>query len=409
MTCFLSVFRSAVLSLACVCVVAATARAETALLVLDHGRGPELVAALEQALSGHNARFLLVTPHVGASGALSDMRALATRTDSGVVVWMEAGRLRALGVQTDQLAEAPLPEDLASIDARTFAVVAGSLVLEVRHESEAGTGAEPDGASALVASPESEVEAPAEASDASEPAARGAPRPPSERAPRPLPPAAQPSRAPRPFRPRFLLRVGGAFGLAVLRAGLEPDRPPGGALMNQVAFEAGMDAERARNLLYENGFDCNVSLRPGDALVARQCAVALRKEGYARSRAIQFDFGLEVLPRLSLVLTSRMAPDAGFGVLVHAVLGVQGEVLLTPPAERGTWAKLAFGAGFGQIQTRPYEGPYVRSGPLSGRLGVLAGYRFHPLVGMFVGVFVHRFFPDPLWAVDPSVGLELRL
>jgi hypothetical protein len=75
---------------------------------------------------------------------------------------------------------------------------------------------------------------------------------------------------------------------------------------------------------------------------------------------------------------------------------------------------LGAGFGFGRIQVKPSSRtvggrPYVTSGPYEAHLRLPFGYRFLPSFGLYAAVSVRVLFPDVLWMVDPTLGMEGRL
>jgi hypothetical protein len=116
----------------------AAARADLALLVCSDARSLELTQALEVELRGYGVLVAFRAPGDGRSPLERAAAAQRVGRHGGarVVLWVEPGaplRLRAVGTgeNDERIVEAPLPVDLASIDARAFAQIAASVVLEV--------------------------------------------------------------------------------------------------------------------------------------------------------------------------------------------------------------------------------------------------------------------------------------
>ena len=159
-----------------VCLVSLNAAAQTSappslLLADDDPRADALATALRVELAGAGWTILRgpspqgVTPIERASSAQRAAREAGAR----VAMWVEAGPeggalLRAVEVDGESTRHAPLPAPVVAIEARTFAVVASSLVDEIRTPparvrvrvsvSVEGEGIVVDGASARVATPD---------------------------------------------------------------------------------------------------------------------------------------------------------------------------------------------------------------------------------------------------------------
>jgi hypothetical protein len=118
--------------------VGAPARADLALFVSADPRALELTQALEVELRGYGVLAAFRAP-ADARSPLERAAAaqrVARHGVARVALWIEPGppaRLRAVGTSEndERIVEAPLPVELAAIDARAFAQIAASVVLEV--------------------------------------------------------------------------------------------------------------------------------------------------------------------------------------------------------------------------------------------------------------------------------------
>jgi hypothetical protein len=213
------------------------------------------------------------------------------------------------------------------------------------------------------------------------------------------------------------LRAGVGYGFVFIGQGATPDRSPADVL-DQVATQArlpdnSIDVGRADELLRAHGYDCQVTEDAMQRLQIDQCTVAVNPGGVVGSFSFDLAMGARILPRLALALTARIATDAGEGPMAHTVLGFQLEGALLKPRSTGFWLNGLAGAGFGHIQAKPPSdstfGPYATGGFINVRLGVQLGYRFTEHVGLYTGPTLHIMVPDKLFALEPTLGLEVRL
>ncbi len=117
----------------------AASRPGGVLLATSEPAGPELAEALQMELAGRGMT-VLVGPDVGPGSGLtraSNAQSLARLVGAGVVLWVEEGpadasTVRAVEVNGEAVRHAPFSGTLASVDPRTFAVVASSLLDEIR-------------------------------------------------------------------------------------------------------------------------------------------------------------------------------------------------------------------------------------------------------------------------------------
>jgi hypothetical protein len=379
---------------------AAPARAETVLFACSESCPLALFEALELELRGHGAFLVsrLSPAGVSVEAHERDARRMAGLTPAAAVLWIEREaplRVRVLSPREPSVREAPLSAPPEQIEARLFAAIAGSVVLQA-------------------------LGAPGHEQGATAPA----PAPASQSAPPPLPPPAFATNAGPVKRqartPRFFLRAGAALGLAFARSGMSADRPPPQPFV-QEAFQkqiATGSVEAGREALAAHGYDCDWSAKPGGTggMVAANCEVAIKAPGLAFVPGIDLSAGWYIMPRFALSTFVRITPKAGaMAILRHAVLGAQAEYALTAPQERGFWANVGFGMGGGRIQVRPPSGsgsahrPYATSGLGEAHALLALGYRFSPNFGLYATPTVRLLFPDKLWMLDPALGVEGRL
>jgi hypothetical protein len=123
--------------------LSASARADAVLFVSSHARAESLSLALEVELRGYavHAGFRNSGEARTALERAAMAQRMARNAGARAAVWIEPGafaapaaaRIRAVGtaVHDEHIVEAPLPAALEDIDARAFAQIASSLVLEL--------------------------------------------------------------------------------------------------------------------------------------------------------------------------------------------------------------------------------------------------------------------------------------
>lgn len=393
-------FTLSLLLLAMALVSTSQARAESVLFASSEERMAELLPELTLAVRSHG--LLLLVRGLGDARTPLERAAAAQRIGRNVgtwaALWIEREpplRVRAVAISGERIHEAPLPSPLESIDPRVFASVASSVLLEVLGKT---------GEQAL-----------------SPPATEAAPGAPW------LAPATPPAwateatrRPPETYeQPRFFVRAGVGYGLVYVANKAEADRTVG-AILDEVATRArrpdnSLDLERVQAELRARGFACRATEDGMQRLQVDDCGVAANPGGVVGSFSIDLAAGARLSPRWGLAATARVAPDAGLGVLAHALLGVQLEGALLEPTPTGFWLHALAGGGIGRIQARPAaapgneSAPYATSGMLNVRVGLQLGYRFTEQLGLYAGSTLHVGLPGYLVAVDPTVGLEARL
>lgn len=379
---------------------ASPARAESVLFASSEGRTAELVPELALAARSHD--MLLLVRGLGDARTPLERAAAAQRIGRNVgtwaALWIEREpplRVRAVAISGERIHEAPLPSPLESIDPRVFASVAASVLLEMRGRS----GAERELPATDEPGPGPASTAPASAPSWAVEAERARPEPRAE--------------------PRFFLRAGVGYGMVYVRNRSEADRSPR-AVLDEVAAAArlpdnSLDLASAQSALQGRGFACRVAQDSLQRLSIDDCGVAANPGGVVGSFSIDLALGVRLAPRLGLAATTRVAPDAGLGVLAHALLGLQLEAALLKPRPTGWWLHALAGGGIGRIQARPpmpessASGPYATSGLGNVRVGLQLGYRFAEQLGLYAGSTLHIGLPHNLLTVDPVVGLEARL
>jgi hypothetical protein len=363
-------------------VVASSARAEEVGFLSSHPQASEYGATLALALRGYGISLRIRpfeegdTPLGRAGAAQRVLRELGVNA----VLWVEPEaplRVRALPSTSDQLLEAPLPTPIDQLDANVFASVASSVALE-----------------ALQRTPQAPAPTPVAALRPVAPERQATGNQPED-------PPRKRENLPRPI----FLRVALTPGLAFLKSGQALSRNPSAGLLDD-----GLTRAETERSLAAHGHDCNVKSLDAGVLAVGNCKSLLASNGWGLAPAVDLALGVHATPLFSLALTGRVwSRTAG------TLLGLQGEFLLTRPREQGGWIALMAGAGVGRIQVRvpPAVGatnsPRITSGIGNLRTGLLAGYRFHPHVGLTLGLALQAMFPRRLVVFEPSLGLEVRL
>jgi hypothetical protein len=377
---------------------ATQARAETVLFACSESCPLALFEALELELRGHGAFLVSRLSPAGytVEAHESDAQRMAALTPAAAVLWIERDapmRVRVLSPKQPGVHEAPLASAPEEIEPRLFAAIAGNVVLQA------------------LAAPDHEENAAAEvAPKESAPVSPPAPPVPSF--------ATSPAPAKRPAHmKRFFLRVGPALGVAFVKRGLSADRAPPSAYVqeayaNQIAMNS---AEAGRESLAARGYDCDWNAKSTGGMIATNCRVTVKANGYVFVPGVDLQAGWYITPRFALAAFVRITPKAGHGLLRHAVIGAQAEYALIAPRPSGFWTNLGIGMGGGRIQVQPPSGsrlsklPFVTSGLGEAHALVALGYRFLPNIGLYTTPSVRLFFPDKLWVFEPTVGVEARL
>lgn len=190
---------------------------------------------------------------------------------------------------------------------------------------------------------------------------------------------------------RFFLEVGFNIGLGVVKSGMPVDRIPS-------------DPANAANLGY---------FEPGSA----ECNADVAEDGYclnlvangvALAPGIEIHAGGWLHSRIALGVFARIAVKAGEGSLSRILFGGRVSVRLTRPTREGFEAVAYLGGGGGQYQVQaPDTEPFAISGLVNLHLGLGATYRFTPNVGVFARFTAHIMLPTSLFAMDPTLGLQV--
>lgn len=224
---------------------------------------------------------------------------------------------------------------------------------------------------------------------------------------------------------KFFVDLNFGVGATAIGKGKAPDRASL-ATINEVAGISGdgmggYDLVRADEQLQLRGFDCDpsqVETPMGARLSVKECTVAVRKGGLIGVPLLNIAIGYYVTPRLALALTGRIQIGAGEGPLAGILIGGRGEYLLSKPSDRGLRFGLLGGFGIGTMQARPTsdnvvrKGPYATNGDIGGvgfvvNLGVRAGYRLTKNFGLNFTPAMNFGFPNFLFALDLTAGVEL--
>jgi hypothetical protein len=196
--------------------------------------------------------------------------------------------------------------------------------------------------------------------------------------------------------------------------GMRADRPPPLALVNEAAAQAANSLEAFREHLVDSGYDCDVNAYSGTQYIVSNCRVALTTSGAEFVPGVDLQAGAYLSQRFALGVFLRITPDAGQDTpLNHTLFGVQGELALTAQRPAGFWANVGVGFGFGRIEVQagsPHGArPYATSGPFEAHAVLAFGYRFVPYFGVYATPTVRVLFPDRLWMLEPTLGVEARL
>jgi hypothetical protein len=392
------------LSIVSLCLVCSSAGAQTVLFACSENCPISLFEALELELRGHGAFLVARLSPSGFSidAHEADALRMAMLVPAAAVVWVEREpplRVRVFAPREGLVREAPLAWPPEQIEARTFAAIAGNVVLQA-----IGAPGHADAAHNIAV--------------ASSGPAMPAPSPPAVA--NPMTPIsaedsasfAQPKAEVR--GQRFFLRAGAALGFAYLKSGLPTDRAPPQQLVDEAlsAQQAANSTVAGRAYLAAHGYDCNWEMQ-GASFVASNCNAAIRAHGFQFAPGIDLQAGGYVTPRLALAAVLRIAPDAGYGSFNHALLGAQLEYALIAPKPTGFWTNLGLGFAFGHLQVQPSsdhnQGPYVSAGPYEVHALVALGYKFARHFGVYASTTLRLLFPGQLWMIEPTMGVEVRL
>ena len=224
------------------------------------------------------------------------------------------------------------------------------------------------------------------------------------------------------FGKRFFVDVNFGVGATSVRKGRGPDRTPA-ALVQPADTAARMggslDTGIARTFLRQKGFDCQAAVTPEDRLRLTDCTVAVDPGGFVAVPLIHIAAGYFLTPKLAVAVTGRFQLARGEGPLAGTLLGVRADYLVTQPVETGFRAALLAGISIGQMQARPApkdegkaQGPYATNASVGSigaalTLGTKLSYRFIPNLGINITPGLTFGFPQFLFALDASAGLEL--
>jgi hypothetical protein len=374
------------------------ARAETVLFACSESCPLSLFEALELELRGHGAFLVARLSPSGFSVEAheSDARRMATLVPAAAVLWIEREaplRVRVLSPGSEVVREAPLATPPEEIEPRIFAAIAGNVVLQAigapGHADAYAVGTPASAAAQVGVAATTPIAKEQQESWASK----------------------KPKRA--KFQ-RFFLRAGAALGLAFVKSGMPADRAPAQELVNGAlsAVLTTNSPEAGKQYLADYGFDCDWQT-VSSSFVATHCTVPVKSKGVRFTPGIDIQAGAYLTERLALAAVLRIAPDAGYGTLNHTLFGPQLEYAFVAPASRGFWLNGGFGFAFGRIQIDldkdSTSNPYASSGPYEAHALVALGYRFVPNFGMYATSTLRVLFPDTLWLLEPTLGVEVRL
>lgn len=374
----------------------AAARAETVLFACSESCPLTLFEALELELRGHGARLVARLSPSGTSvdEHEADARRMAESAPAIAVVWVEHEapvRVRVARPYSAYVNEAPLSALPEEIEARTFASIAGNVVLAALEA--------PAASSPLVLADEPVV------ANTSAPAPQVTPIHAETRESEPKP-AAKANKL-----QRFFLRAGAAFGFPYLTSGLPSDRPPPKELVNDALGNAinMSNPDAALEYLAQHGYECSERVRGNNSLIFSQCHAAVDKKGFVFAPGIDLQAGAYISQRFALALVVRIAPEAGEGTFNHALLGVQVEDALIVAKPRGFWMNGGLGFAGGHFQIKANTHNYAVAGMLEAHALLALGYRFVPNFGVYATGTLRVLFPDTLFMLEPTVGVEVRL
>src|SRR5262249_22006073 len=115
----------------------------------------------------------------------------------------------------------------------------------------------------------------------------------------------------------------------------------------------------------------------------------------------------------ALSVPLRIQFAAGKGTLSHMLVGLRGELLFSP-MDTATGIPLSwfFGGTFCQVQVKPptkdptRKSPFIVSGPYGVHTGVNVRFRVQRNFGFIVSPEFNLLFPDLLFHIDLSAGVE---
>ncbi|MCB9618404.1 MAG: hypothetical protein H6724_03005 [Sandaracinus sp.] len=193
--------------------------------------------------------------------------------------------------------------------------------------------------------------------------------------------------------PRFYVDLGFNIGLGLVKTGMRIDRSPDDGDMGREA---------------ELGY-----LLPGDEACASdvpddEYCLNLVDDGLALAPGLELNLGYWVHARVGIGLFVRLALKAGEGTMSRILFGGRLQVRLTKPVASGFELVAFVGGGAGQYQVQAADTePFAISGLTNVNFGFQAAYRFTDNVGLFFRYAVHLMFPTSLFAMDPTLGLQL--
>lgn len=209
--------------------------------------------------------------------------------------------------------------------------------------------------------------------------------------------------------PRFFVHVTGVWGLGFAGSGMAADSGPPASDPENIAWipESGSPEAMAQDRFVNGETSCENN---GDAL--SDYCVRLENAGLVPTFGLRLAVGYYVLPRLALALFARWQPNAGEGTLAGLLLGGRVQYEFTRPAPTGLHWSGFLGTSAGQIQPQPpqnglAEEPFIRSGLNGIQIGSVVGYRFVKNLGVVIVPEVMFQFPEFLFNIDISAGLEV--
>jgi hypothetical protein len=197
--------------------------------------------------------------------------------------------------------------------------------------------------------------------------------------------------------PRFYVDLGFNIGLGLVKTGMRVDRSPS-------------DTSRAAELGYLEPGDpaCNSDVPDPVGDDPGEYCLNLVSDGLALAPGLELNLGYWVHERVGIGVFVRLALKAGDGTMSRLLFGGRLQVRLTKPAATGFEVLGFVGGGAGQYQVQAADTePFAISGLTNVNFGLQAAYRFTDNVGLFFRYAVHLMFPTSLFAMDPTLGLQL--
>lgn len=198
--------------------------------------------------------------------------------------------------------------------------------------------------------------------------------------------------------PRLVLQLAGAFGAAYVKEGMPADRIPA-------------EGHTPTDYPYAVGGSENCNLDPN-----RWC-VRVSQPGFIPIYSLRFALGYYFIPRLGVSVFGRLqlSPTgrSQTGFPPSLMIGGRIHVRATKPRATGFEATPYVGFSYGELQVRPEQGPgaperpFIISGLNGMQFGAQLTYRPWRNAGFFFSPEIMLQFPAFMFAVEPTIGVEV--